>query len=482
MLTPVEEAGRNARDIADRVRAAFAALDDTQLRAMLGNIRDETMASRVVYQHGDTTEPIPILPVPIPALPDQLSYARTVSLTLHRALKRLPDLYFGDSEVRRVLVLPPEEESWLREYWTPSARDATTMFGRHDAVCDFHRPDWNRTLWFLEPNLSGIGGLHLVPTADRVIARTVLPVLHAGDPSLQLETAPDIRGLLMQELVDHLDSIGRAGRTLCLIEPKYATTGPDDQAELARFVRDHFGFTVHHADPEELEIAHGEVTYRGQVIDLAYRDYGVTDLLEARAEGMDIEPMRMLFARNQMVSSIAAELDQKASFEVLTDPDLLARHFDSDERRLFRRHIPWTRVIADRETSLPDGRRSDLLPFVMSRRESLIIKPNRAYGGTGVVIGEVVDEAAWETAIETAVTDPERWVVQLAVPLPMLEFPVEDAGELVTRRAYVVLGFAPSTYGLAVHGRASGERVVNVARHGGIAVVVIGHAPGRLVV
>ena len=46
--------------------------------------------------------------------------------------------------------------------------------------------------------------------------------------------------------------------------------------------------------------------------------------------------------------------------------------------------------------------------FVVRSREQLVIKPNRSYGGTGVMIGAAVDQAAWEAAIDRAVTDPER--------------------------------------------------------------------------
>jgi hypothetical protein len=231
----------------------------------------------------------------------------------------------------------------------------------------------------------------------------------------------------------------------------------------------------------ELELAGDEVRYEGLVIDLAYRDYAVLDLLEAEAEGTDIAPMRALFAQNRVVSTIASELDQKSCWEVLTDPEILSRHFDSDERRLFRRHIPWTRILSERRTTLLDGKTGALIPFVLAARERLVIKPNRSYGGTGVLVGAATTAATWQTTVEAALADPERWVVQRAVGLPVVEFPVVDSGKLAFEPFYVVLGFAPSTYGLATLARASQQRVVNVAQQGGVAVVVIGHPPGRMV-
>ncbi len=483
MFTPVHEAGRKAEEIAARVHAALFGLGDARLRALLEQVAREGERERLVYLHDDVKESVRVFASPVVALPDQLSYCRTVSLALHRALKRLPDLYFADPAVREALRLPEVEEAWLREYWTPGAREVNSVFGRHDAVCEFASPTWKESLRFLEPNMSGIGGLHFVPSADRVLARTVLPALHAADPALMLETAQDIRGLLMQELLDHLESLGRAGRTVCFVEPKYAGAGPDEQAELARYVHDHFGLAVCHADPAELEIAGEEVVFGGRVVDLVYRDYSVLDLLDAAEDGTDIAPMRQLFAQNRVVSSIAAELDQKSCWEVFTDPDVVARHFDSDDRRFFRRHVPWTRVLSDRRTTLVDDRAGDLLPFVVRSREQLVLKPNRAYGGQGVLVGAHATEGEWQSAMDEALADSDRWVVQAAVRLPVLELPsTTEAGGVAHEPYFVVLGFATSTYGMAILGRASQQHVVNVARRGGIAVVVIGHPPGRVVI
>ena len=39
---------------------------------------------------------------------------------------------------------------------------------------------------------------------------------------------------------------------------------------------------------------------------------------------------------------------------------------------------------------------------------------------------------------------------------------------------YVVMGFAPSRYGVALMARASQQQVVNVAKHGGMCAVMVG--------
>ena len=193
--------------------------------------------------------------------------------------------------------------------------------------------------------------------------------------------------------------------------------------------------------------------------------------------------MQQAFATNRVVSSIAAELDQKSCWEVLGDPVLARRHFGSEDRVFFRRHLPWTRLLRAGTTTLPDGSRGDLSKYVVHAREDLVLKPNRGYGGTGVAVGLATDAAEWKALVAAALAPgAERWVAQRLVPLPVCQFMVMDAdGRLHDQPFYVVFGFFPSAYGLATLGRASQARVVNVAQRGGMCVLVVGHPPGRIV-
>ena len=69
---------------------------------------------------------------------------------------------------------------------------------------------------------------------------------------------------------------------------------------------------------------------------------------------------------------------RKAGHQVV---DWLADQRSAEERQVFRRHILWTRILSDRRTLLPDGQNGDLLPYVRREYESLVLKPNRNYGG-----------------------------------------------------------------------------------------------------
>jgi hypothetical protein len=474
MLTPAEEHGLAGLALASRVQHALYRLTPTELAGIIERLRAGAVADHVVYLREGDVEPIRILPAPITILPDQLAYLHHVTLTIQNALRRLPSLYLQDFTVREILRLPDEEEAWLRECWGPSHEVSNPVFGRLDALVDFTSPMWKESLRFVEPNMMGIGGLHMVPACERLIESIVVPVLRSGDTGLDLAAGKDVRELLTSALLEHMAAIG-AGRGVCFVEPKYAGNGPDEQALLARYLHERHGLTVMHADPSELTLRDGAVWYQDQRVDLAYRDYGVVDLLELAAEGVDVEPMRVLLRENRVISSIAADLDQKACWEVLTDPRLCQQYFTPPERQIFQRHILWTRVLGDRRTTLPDGRQGQLLDFARGHHEALVLKPNRAYGGDGIVIGPAVTREEWDAALAAALADQDdRWVVQQVATIPVREFPVVGAdGAVHVEPFYTVMGFAAGEDGVAILARASQKQVVNVAQHGGLCGVLV---------
>lgn len=296
MLTPAEELGLAGMNVASRVRGAFHKIDEIALAAMIEQIRLESLKNHVVYLRDGQPDAINVMACPLTVLPDQVAYIHYVTLTIHNALKRLVELYMQDFAVRDILRLPPEEEQWLWECWTPAHRENNPVFGRHDAVIDFTSPMWKDSLRFVEPNMGGIGGLHLVPSVERILERVVFPVLRSHDADLQLAIGPDIRELLMQEILEHLESVGRRAINVCFIDPKYSGSGIDEQEDVARYYHERYGLRVMHADPAELTQEGSEVLYNGQIIDLAYRDYAVCDLLELEKQGANIGPMRTLFS------------------------------------------------------------------------------------------------------------------------------------------------------------------------------------------
>jgi len=468
-----EAQGLQGARLAARVRQALYRAPSAELSALHDRIRQGSHDRHLDYFFDGRVETIRVLPCPLTILAEQVDYLHAVTRIIHRALVRIPELYFKDPAVRSVLRLEPVEDEWLRACWGPAHETCNPVFDRLDALVDYASPAWKDTLRFVEPNLTGVGGLYLVPAVEEVIDEAVVPLLQSQDPGIRLTRLSDARELLLAALVGHLAAIGRPGGRICLIEPKYELEGIDEQRRLVEYYRRRHAIELLHADPRELRLRGDEVYYEDERVDLVYRDYSVLDLAEVAEEGVDVEPMRRLFRENRVVSSIGAELDQKSCWEVLTDPVLAERYFTEDERRVFHHHVLWTRVVADRRTLLPTGEAGDLLEYGRQEQEWLVLKPSRGYGGEGVLLGQTVSAAEWGRAIDAALADPEIWVFQRLAQIPVLEVPTLAAdGTLRPEAFYHVMGFASGPEGLAILARASQRQVVNVAQHGGMAAVM----------
>jgi hypothetical protein len=472
-LAPAEVLGLRGSRLAARVRQALYRVPADDLAEARRRMREGSVARHLDYFMDGKVETIRVFPCPITLLPEQLGYVHRVVRNLHDALVRMPELYLADPAVRAILRLEPEEDAWLRECWTPAVRARNPVFDRLDALVDYSSPVWKDTLKFIEPNLTGIGGLYLVPAVEEVVSEAILPLLLAQDPGLRIERLTDARELLFHEIALHLEAIGRPGGRVCFVEPKYELEGIDEQRRLLEYFRARHGTEMLHADPSELRMRGGEVFYEDERVDLVYRDYSVLDLAEIQQDGVDVTPMRVLFRENRVISSIGAELDHKSCWEILSDPEMAARHFDEDACRCFQRHVLWTRVLSDRYTTLPAGDTGDLLEFARRGHENLVLKPSRGYGGEGVLIGHMLSAADWERALDAALADPELWVVQSLAQIPVLEVPtLTPEGTLEPEMFYHVMGYASDPEGLAILARASQRQVVNVAQRGGMAAVM----------
>ena len=220
VLTPAEELGLSGLHLDGRVRKAFYAMSSDTIVELSRRMIEESRNRRLLYLREGEPEVIRIMLRPIGVMPDQLAYLNFVSLTILNALKRLPDLYLQDFAVREIVPLSPAEEKWLWDSWGPSHRENNPVLGRLDAVVEFTSPMWKDSLRFMEPNLCGVGGLHMGPTCEQLLADIVLPVIQRSDPQLQMEVGQDFREIFIQEVFDHLAGHRprRTKRLLCRAE------------------------------------------------------------------------------------------------------------------------------------------------------------------------------------------------------------------------------------------------------------------------
>ena len=225
------------------------------------------------------------------------------------------------------------------------------------------------------------------------------------------------------------------------------------------------GLDARIVDPRDTEFTGGRLSAGGEPIDLIYKRVLISELVERG--GREHPVVRAVQSGAVcMVNPFRCKLlHKKASLAVLSD-ERNEGLFSGDERQAIGAHIPWTRVVEERKTRYRD-RTVDLVPFIIEQRERLVLKPNDAYGGAGIVLGWESGAAAWEQAVRGALAEP--FVVQERVPIPSEPYPSVVDGRVVF--AERILDTAPFAYqGTHVDGcmsRLSTAALVNVTAGGG---------------
>jgi uncharacterized circularly permuted ATP-grasp superfamily protein len=236
-------------------------------------------------------------------------------------------------------------------------------------------------------------------------------------------------------------------------------------------IRDTFvaaGIPTTICDPRDLDYRPSKQLFaNGERVDMVYRRVLINDILARESDCgalLDAYTDRAVCVANTLRCKIP---HKKAFFAVLTDPRHAAL-FDRDEQALIRRHIPWTVLVEERRVSR-DGESFDLIPYLRNRRDTLVIKPNDEYGGTGVTLGWETDEPAWDDAIARALRERDRgWVAQERIAVRREMFPICERGGVVMRDMLVDL--APYVFRGKFAGfltRLSATGLANVTSGGG---------------
>ncbi len=221
-------------------------------------------------------------------------------------------------------------------------------------------------------------------------------------------------------------------------------------------------------DPRDLVFDGSSLRFEDRRIDLVYRRVLLNDIVAREAECkalVDAYRAGAVCVANTLRCKLA---HKKAFFAVLTDPRNTAL-FSADEQEVVARHVPWTRVVEDRETQKGSWS-GDLTTLVRRERESLVLKPNDEYGGTGVRLGWEATEREWDDALQAALTEkPGTWIVQERIPVRREVFPQFDGDGNVTMREMLV-DFAPYLFRGRMTGyltRLSATGLANVTSGGG---------------
>ena len=294
-----------------------------------------------------------------------------------------------------------------------------------------------------------------------------LPLMRTFEKSFEIHSYPLSAKLLDALVTSYVDWGGTSKRPQMLITDwREVPTWTEFEILKKRF--EELGVPVELADPRELQFDGKELTANGKRIDLVYRRVLMNDIVARAAECkalVDAVAANAVCMANHFRCKVP---HVKAFFAVLTDErnDGL---FSFGERDLIRKHVPWTRVVADVRTA-HYGKTIGLLEFLRSARENLVLKPSDEYGGTGVKLGWESNESDWDAAIATALAaDESCWIAQERIPIRREVFPwVQPDGSVDFRD--MLVDFAPYLFRGKMAGfltRLSATGLANVTSGGG---------------
>ncbi len=399
-------------------------------------------------------------PMLIPA-PQYETIKRDSTLVL-QAIERLGRALINDARLRAEMDLSPDEERIVAidpGYTAPDASGRLDAFlGPLDQGGGFH---------FVEYNADSPGGLLYGDALSEIfLEMDVVRKFARQFPVRRIAIRPRVLEMLLDSY--HLWG-GRDHPRIAIVDWNEVNT----RAEF-EICREHFeaqGYPTVIVDPNELEYRGGWLRAGELRINLVYKRVVIGELLERG--GPDHPLVRA--TRDRAVCTVnsfrAQMLTKKMLFALLDDPShrLL---FSAEEIAALRRHIPWTRKLREGHTDYRNFR-VDLLDFVSSNRDRLVLKPNGEYGGRGIVLGWECAPDTWQQAIRDALG--ASFVVQERVEVLRETYPTLLGDEIVFEDRYV--DFDPYTWcGDEVEGagvRLSASALLNVTSGGGSATPLL---------
>jgi hypothetical protein len=281
---------------------------------------------------------------------------------LDAAFQKIASLYFQEPGISELFPFSPREREWLRILQEPGYRPGR-LATRWDANTTFGAQDLKEGFSFFEVNGVGVGGLWYGPASADVTLKTVIPELKKLDPRFRIGPLDDMRRLLLGLLLAQRKKLGRTRGVIALAMEKASGSNFIEFECLAQLYRK-LGYPSIVVEPTDFSLKGDELFARGKRVDILYRDTTLSELCHFEEKGHDLRALREAFRRGQVISSLEGEFDHKSAFELFTHPRW-ASLFSSKERKLFKQHILWTRLLRETKTPGPKGRTVDLITFVM---------------------------------------------------------------------------------------------------------------------
>jgi hypothetical protein len=377
---------------------------------------------------------------------------RAAARTLSGAFESMTKAALEYPELMDVLGMSEKEQRFAR---FETGYNSVSVTSRLDT---FLEPNGFKFLEYNAETPAGVGDQHILEEIYNRIpeVRSFLAANAHHYPQPQ-------KALLMSLLQAYREWGGSSSMpTVAIVDWKGVDTS--GEFEILREFFESRGFPCVICDPTELEYS-DSILRRGPFeVNILYKRVIIHEFFEKFDE---THPISRAVAEGAvcMVNSFRAKIPhKKASFAVLTD-DRYHRLFDDDQLSVIRAHIPWTRRVADGESSFDDGI-AELLPFIRANRHRFVLKPNDEYGGKGISFGWECTEAEWDDAIEAALAADH--VVQERAEVERTQIPVFSGGE--ARIESLNVDFDPYLFMGEVEGgmvRLAAGSLVNITQGGG---------------
>jgi hypothetical protein len=344
---------------------------------------------------------------------DQYRYLQQAIRAIAPVLAKTHRAAMSDAGIRAQFMLADWEEKLLQY---PMAMRASSPTARMDS---FYMPETGE-LKFTEYNAETPAGISYNDALSDIMF--ALPIMRKFEKRYEMRSLPGRHHVLHALNESYRQWGGRERPRICILDWKDVPT----YSEFVQFEQ-YFksqGYDCLIADPRECEYKDGKLYARGYQINIIYKRVLITELIERG--GLDHPVVRAVNENAVcMVNPFHCKiLHRKTSFSVISD-EANSELFTASELAAIEKYMPWTRRVAERYT-MHHGKRIDLVPFIESNKEFLVLKPADEYGGKGVVLGWTVSQEEWSAACKASLAEPA--IVQERVTVPSEPYPSFEGG------------------------------------------------------
>ncbi len=158
------------------------------------------------------------------------------------------------------------------------------------------------------------------------------------------------------------------------------------------------GFPTYICEPEELRYTGEELKYGKTKLDIVYRRMLTVEYL-GDYENNPALGDAYLDGNICLVEPFRAYIGFSKKLFVLLSSEKVERFLNEKEKKFVEKHIPFTRMLSDRNIVYQNETRS-IKNLLLENKDDFVIKPAEQYDGAGVYVGKLMEEDKWREAVE----------------------------------------------------------------------------------